>query len=444
MMSKRIILTIFVIVALLCTSVYATSALTPTVTADDLTSTPVVGTETPTTPANGNELTPTNTAEDLQNVPTVGTQNNENDIMPISEDGQDYVIPEEWARDVDQNMWRGEEATGSTISEDYFTASSIVEISNKTVDGNAFIAGETVRLNQFSIYGDTFVAGENVNLQNMHVIGSLYVAGANISLDKVDISGNLYIAGDKLNVSQTTVQDVFAAGNVISVSNSSNVIRSINAAGSSITLGNTTVGRNANLEANTIDTSEAIVSGKLNSNIIKEDVEEEQTSKVDTIAYSVVSNTVRALLVCGFIFLFARGYIERQKTDKLTVYLLKNTAKGFGLVFLIPIIAVLLLFTGVAIGLSFALIAIYIIILFISTSLISVTIATAAIGKNTDSSWKLYGISVLTALVLALLQQIPFIGGLISVLIGFTGMGLILPPLQKNKKEEVVTPTTAE
>lgn len=430
-MTKKIILTIFVIVALISCSVYATeSGLTTSSSASELQNTALVGTE-------GNNvetpvLNSTSSAEDLQNTTVLSTEENN-----TSDEGS-YISPD---------MWRGEDGImpisddievadngQMLVTGDIFIGEDVVQLSDKECDGNVFITSAKAEISNCTVYGDLFLLGQAMNLQKVNVMGNIYLASQSVTFKSINCTGNMYLAGEAISLSEVVTQDVFVAGSAITVDNGSYIARNLYAGGASVTIGNVEIGRNANISAEDIKVSEtATISGDLNKDIVSEEIEQSGFS-IQTAIYNVVKTAISALVVCGFIFLFGKGFMEKQKTDKVAGYLFKNLGKGVLFTLLVPVVAILLLCTGLATGLSVLIVFIYIIIFGISTSIVSIAI-TSNITKNMEyNAWRFYGISILVAIVIAILKQIPIIGVIVAMLVALTGMGVIFSSL-KNKKE---------
>ena len=86
----------------------------------------------------------------------------------------------------------------------------------------------------------------------------------------------------------------------------------------------------------------------------------------------------------------------------------------------------------------------YIIIFAISTSIVSIAI-TANITKNMEyNAWRFYGISILVAIVIAILKQVPVISIAVTLIVAFTGMGLVFSGLRTKKENKEVVVATEE
>lgn len=346
-----------------------------------------------------------------------------------------------------------------TINSDDFQAGDIVSVQNKSVNGNAFIAGEKVTVSNYTVAGDLFVAAQSIDLKGVNVGGSVFVAGEYITFSESTFSGNLYVAGSVISIERTVVQDVFSASANLKIDETSSIVRSLNATADNMTINNAQIGRNANLSVTSLNvgpdakiagglfyssTNEANIAetasiGNVNFNEI---VASESTTTFDlsTIAYNIVVVMLKTIFVGGFIFLFAQGFIEKQKVKNIAVHLGKNAAKGLLWTIVIPVVSIVLLCTGVTIGLSFSLLAIYFIIFNISSALVAVSISTALTQKMQYNAWRFYGITILISILIGVLGQIPTLGAIVTIFVGLAGMGLIFSGLKNIKVKEEQEP----
>lgn len=438
-MTKKIILTIFVIIALISTAVYASEApdLSPTTTANDLQNTPLLGTDPDANEVHQNYLNENLTPGEMARTPDTSTTGTDIDYAEpaIGNGTEDGIMPinEEYP-----------ESGVSVVTGDTFIGEDVIEVASKQFDGNVFLTGQKASLTGSVVYGDLFVLSQATVLQNIDVIGNIYVAAQSATLEGVNCSGNMYLAGSAINISKTAAQDVFVAGSAVVLDNDSYILRNVYAGGASVTIGSIQIGRDANISANDIQVSKsAIIGGSLNEDATPEEVED-NTSTFGSAIFRVVIAAINAIAICGFIFLFGRGFIEKQKSDNVAVFFLKNLGMGVLFAVLVPVVAILLLFTGLTGGLSVIIIFIYIIIFAISTSIVSVAV-TANITKNMEKNiWRFYGISILVAIVIAILKQIPIINILVTFIVAFTGMGLIFSSLKLKKDNKEVATATEE
>ena len=376
------------------------------------------------------------------------TENTE--VMLINEEVEERegsAIPEEWRRDVEAISDTNIQKTPNS----HFMIDENPSLQDVQIDGNLFAIGANISLNNVVVYGDIFIVGQNITFSNVTVFGTAFLAGETINTNNANFNGNIFSASQTMNFGGVA-QDIFAAADNFSINDGSLIAREIFAGASTISI-NGTIGKNAHISAEeVIIMDNANIAGTLNyssnqeanisseSNIgvvefnkVEEVDEEESSSSISVTAYNVVTIIIKSIFICGFIFLFARGFMQKQKTENIVGYFAKNTLKGLGWTILIPIVSILLLCTGVALGLSFAVFALYCIILWMGVPVVSIAI-TANITSNKEyNAWKFYGYSLLISVILAILKQMPTLGAIITIIVGLASIGIVISSL-KNKK----------
>lgn len=367
----------------------------------------------------------------------------------------DEAIPEEWQRTGEN----AEEEIEEILSESQFLAEENLTLQNTAIDGNLFALGTTVSLNNVVVYGDIYICGQDVTISNITVYGTAFLAGENVNMNNANFAGNVFNASLTMNFTGIA-QDIFAVAENIEFNEESLVYRDVFAiATKAVFKGG--IGRNANISSEEIIVmSNANINGTLTYsseqeaniasesrvgavNFNKQEIieEEEENLTLNDIIYNSVAIMVKSIFVCGFIFLFARGFMEKQKTENMVNFFGINILKGFGWLILIPVIGLLVLCSGVAVGLSFTIFALYSIVLWASVPIVAIAI-TANITKNQEyNTWKLYGYSLVVSLVLTLLKQISVIGGWVTFIVAIAAMGIIFSSLKNktSKTENVET-----
>lgn len=436
-MKKKILISVVAIVILLGNLAFATETLSPIVDADTLTNTALVGTDDNTTDPNAGIMLINDTPDEIDSDNT-GTEG-------------DYSIPPEWARDNNSIFPEAVETSIFEGEEDAYT------ISSKEINGNAFYASEQVQLNNVMIHGDLWVAGKYIDLSDVTVYGNLYIGADNVKVINASISGNIYSACNNIEITESAIQDIFSASSTFTLNNSSYILRDINVAAATINIENTVIARDANFTVDTLNIGESTnIEGALNysskdeitiptnATVNKVNYKQirnntENSSAIQNVIYSIVSTIINSALVCAFILVFAKAFVEKQKTDKLVSHYLSATGKGALAAILIPILVIVLFCTGFGIGLGFVLLGIYFVIFAISLPVVALSIAVAITKKMEYNFWKVYGLSILVAVVISILQKVVVLGAIITIIVGLLGMGLIFSGLKnkKAKKEEV-------
>lgn len=292
-----------------------------------------------------------------------------------------------------------------------FIAEEEVSLSETTITGNLIIFAQEVNLEDVTVDGDVVIFAQNIDISTMYVYsGTTIMAAQKINLNNYLTEGNIYAAADKFNATGT-VRDIYVAAEEINVSSSSQV-RTI-----------------YDLSEYLPEEDQTQVVVKTTADIIKDKI------------FEILVVVVKTLFVCGFILLFTPEFVNKIKTDNIVKYLGISALKGAGWTILIPIIVIALCCTGIAIGVSFATLALYIIIFWSSVPFVSLAIMNV-VAKEEDTKWKKFGISLCVAFAIAVLSALPAIGGLVTILVGFSGMGIVIGSLKcsceskkKDKKE---------
>lgn len=368
-------------------------------------------------------------------------------IMLINEEYDNMAIPESWRRDTNSEDLE-------ILDQTYFIGQENSRLENAVVNGNVFAFGTNINLNNVIIYGDLFVACQNLNLSNVTLNGTAFMACETNNIYNTEVVGNIFNASETMNFAGMT-QDMFAVASNIIINEGAIIAREIYASASSIEFNGGNVGKNVYVSTNELTVSEnAFIEGNLNYssenkanivasenigsinfNQIKQEAEEEDKGIVsNTKIYNVVVIAIKSLFVCIFIFLFAKGFMEKQKVSNLPGYLCKNTLKGLGFGIIIPIFAIMLFLTGLAVGLSVSLIGIYCILLWIGVPVVAITIACNLKPSQPYNIWRFLLYTLIISVIIAILKQIPTLGGIVTVIVSLAGLGIILSSL-KNKKE---------
>lgn len=274
--------------------------------------------------------------------------------------------------------------------------------------------------------GNIYTVGQNINANV--ISNGLYLAAADVKLGNESQISKLYNYSGNLSLDGGSYGKVEA--NIENLHIGSNTIISDNLKYSSSSEGNIDASAQiGNIEYKKVEyeTEEEVVE------IAKEAIIKEKI-------HSVIALVIKSAIVCGFIFLFATGFINKTKTKSSVKYIALSAFKGLGWAVLIPIIAIVLLVSRLAIGTSFIVLLIYTVIFWASIPLVSIVIMNMVTKNMPDDKWKKYGITLLVALVIGILQKVPVLGVLVSLFVSFAGMGIFFNSLKPNKtKNDEIT-----
>ena len=349
------------------------------------------------------------------------------------------------------------------FDENKFVSEENVNFKDATINGNLIVTGKNVNLQNITVNGDVAIFAQTIQISNFEVTnGVTIIAGQDLNLNMLSSSGNIYTVGQNINANVIS-NGLYLAAADVKLGNESQISKLYNYSGN-LSLDGGSYGKvEANIEnlhigSNTIisdnlkysSSSEGNIDASAQiGNIEYKKVEYETEEEVVEIAkeaiikekiHSVIALVIKSAIVCGFIFLFATGFINKTKTKSSVKYIALSAFKGLGWAVLIPIIAIVLLVSRLAIGTSFIVLLIYTVIFWASIPLVSIVIMNMVTKNMPDDKWKKYGITLLVALVIGILQKFPVLGVLVSLFVSFAGMGIFFNSLKPNKtKNDEIT-----
>ena len=363
-------------------------------------------TKTYATEADEKDMILTTTAEEDEDpVLTIGENTEETEETPDVHEGDLYVL----------------------FGEDEKTATKYVM--DKLVDGNVYIMGNEVEISGY-IRGNVFVMATKLTITEDAYIGMTLFACA----QEITMSGyafDVYAACGNFDMTNTGV----AYRDLKLLTNDAHLIgavgRDVDMGASNIIVyddeeNSFFVGRNLNYssekEIENID--KITIYGEVKYEESTE--EEENTNVVLDFIFDAVQSIIFILVIYAAFLFLAPKFVEKSREYMSTRALLAG-AIGLAFTILIPIVAFILLFTVVGVSLAFLCGFIYAVVLMISTAVVTIVINEFVCNKfeKLNSKWMRWLMLAATALVLFLIEQIPYLGGLVSVLVFFIGVGII-------------------
>lgn len=320
--------------------------------------------------------------------------------------------------------------TGSQVTNimntDLYVGDQDVVIEN-AVNGNVFAMGSNVTV-KGEIVGDLFVLADTLTIEDSAVIYSNIFALAN----NIVMKGNAY--------------DIYALSKNFELASSGYVYRDIKLYAETAKL-NGIIKKDAYLLVSNLnfpENAKNIIGGNLNYTGDKEfDIPEgvvmgevkftpqtEYTPTTAEIISSYITKFVTTILYAIVVILLATFFAPKF-IEKSNYTLMKRPfiSAGIGIlsVVLIPVLAIVILMTGFLSYISMAMLAVYGLVLSITLPIFSMAIGKSIVDKlKTDSKGKFILFSILSAIVLWLLQIIPYIGGYVSLFIYVVGLGVFL------------------
>ena len=316
-------------------------------------------------------------------------------------------------------------------SKDLYQAGDKVSIDEK-LDGTSFIAGNEINVNN-TIDGIGFVAGNklNFNANQEYVIG----AGNEITIEK-DIEKDLFLAANDIKVNGNVLRDTYLAANTITING--NLNRNSYIYANEVTLKGTFNG-NVTIYATNINIEGAKITGTLKynkdaeidglDNTIKTKTYNVATNKITfkEYIYAIVSKYVHiTMLAIVLVFICEKLFKKSLKqTEDLTA---KKTAvlcgKGFLILIGVPMVALMLLMTGIFSSVGVIGGIIYGILVYIANIFTAYTIAHKLDKKYFKKNMNSYILMIVGLFIIYVLSYIPYIGGFVSFLSLLFGLGI--------------------
>lgn len=341
---------------------------------------------------------------------------------------------------VDENL----ETTSNGVSKTLYLADSSVTI-DYPVEGNVFVMAQDLTISG-NISGNVFALAQNLKIESTGSINStLFVCAENVTIDG-------------------TVSDVFSISSNLTINNNARVMQDITAGGNTLKLGGT-IGRNANFGFDEIYVSDsAVILGDLSYSsrvaAISEDIvsgttsfkpiEEAKIEPKDIIKEKL--NDLYTLLVVSLVIVLIVVYAMPKFADKEQKIVENKLAATFGYgalaLILIPFACLILFCTILGILPSIVLLFVYLfIIMQVATPLVAIAMAKIIcqkINKNTKGFTLLF--SMLLVLAIWVLELIPVLGSIVSLLTAILGLGIIvyaifhstIEPKKDSKKDDKI------
>lgn len=341
---------------------------------------------------------------------------------------------------VDENL----ETTSNVVSKTLYLADSSVTI-DYPVEGNVFVMAQDLTISG-NISGNVFALAQNLKIESTGSINStLFVCAENVTIDG-------------------TVSDVFSISSNLTINKGARIMQDISAGGSTLKLGGT-IGRNANFGFDEIYTSDsAMILGDLSYSsrvaAISEDIvsgttsfkqiEEVKIEPKDIIRDKL--NDLCTLLVVSLVIVLIVVYAMPKFADKEQKIVENKLAATFGYgalaLILVPFVCLLLFCTILGILPAVALFLVYLFITMqVATPLVAIAIAKIIckkINKNTKGFTLLF--SMLLVLAIWVLELIPVLGSIVSLLTAILGLGIIvyavfhstIEPKNNSKKDDKI------
>jgi len=328
-----------------------------------------------------------------------------------------------------------EELVGNVVNYDKdlsrtsFSAGNIVTFKSK-VDGLSFVAGNTVNVSGQSDY--SFIAGNNITITGLKT-KDLFAAGSILTINEVE-ARDMYVAGAEITINGNG-NSVYVAGEKITLKgNFTNV--SVDA--EEFILDGTITGTlKLNDDAKTtMDETQIGNLEKYKSN--KVDIDTEKAGKIvakGVIAGLIISAIIKfvSLLVAGIIFIAVckKTTTAIENTPNTFGYIAARFGIGFAVLIIMPILSLVVMFTGVGALLGGIMLLMYVLMILLSSIISALYFAKMAFAKLNN-----YVRFLLMALIIGIIKIVPIVGGLVGFVLLCVGIGVLLNALFSFRKEK--------
>jgi len=338
---------------------------------------------------------------------------------------------------------------------------------------------ESTSVEENIYYGDLYIFDNNVVMDKL-VDGNVFIIGNNVEITG-NINGNLYVLANKLNLNKCTIVysiyacansvyynagcyygDLYVASNNLEMSFNSFVARDVKAVSSNIIF-KSAVGRDVDLICDTVNFGEgsdvSAIYGNLrytankeisipeNVMVDKGTVTFTSNYKIENIVITFGTCIVTVLALYIILNKLTPKFIEKVNSNNFSVLSLLK-ALGIGLATFVIVLLFTILLTGTMVGISLAaILALLFTILYIVATPVLIIKITNALkpALRIEKTSMFYLVIVLISIILHGITLIPFVGGLLGLIINVTAIGLIvnvflphkkLTPEEKNAIEE--------
>lgn len=342
------------------------------------------------------------------------------------------------------------------INEDTVTPDKIQGNNYKSSDD--YIFGEDVTID-YLVDGNIFVCARNVTIKSQ-IGGDAFIMAENITIEEEGyVFSNLFVLANSIEV-KGVIYDIYSFSEKLTISGG-HIYRDMKAACRDFNFSGT-IGRNAyltceNMNFNTDQNSKSVIYGNLNytssseiaipENVVTGEVKftQENLSEELTIT-EIISRYILSLgefLVFTSIIWLLCLWLAPKFLSNSNNYVGKSSLKvlGIGLLGLIaiPIICIILILLDLTSSISLILLALYIIGIVLAKTLFTIVANNYVCSKlNLTKNIQIFGVLVITEIVVWILTNIPFVGNVISFIVCILGLGVLISSIVSKKDTKPV------
>lgn len=332
---------------------------------------------------------------------------------------------------------------GETIEDDLYAFGGTISILG-TVRGDVIAFSGTVIISG-TVTGDVIVGSGSVSVSGQ-VDGSVRAAGGPVTIDG-RIGGDVVVGSGTLTIGANAqvARDILAASGT--VTHSGQLGRDLRVAAGSLTIDGR-VGRDVNADVDTLTLSaRAVIDGSLtyasaNEAVIpagaavrgpvvrREPTRQSQPAAVPGPLARVIdwAQAIVGFLVFGLLIVFIVPNFARRANDSLVRSPLVSLGIGAGVLFGLPLLAMLVIIVGAFTGgwwIGLIVLALYCIAIAASIPVVALAIGTRIVPR-TGEAWQLAVALVVGLAALLLVALVPVLGAIVMLIAIFAGLGAIV------------------
>lgn len=348
-------------------------------------------------------------------------ETNDEGIMLISEDSEIAPITEDTASNT-QNTEEAYKKSDVYLIGDEITIDYII-------DGNLFVCANTVIINS-QIGGDAFILADNLivnedgyifsnlfsiakSIEIKGIVYDVYALADNLTLSKGYIYRDLKTTVGTLNINGFVGRNAFVNCSTINFNTDEN--------SNGIIYGNLTYSASAKMAI-----PENAVNGTINYSVSEEDSE----TTIQTVVANYILDLGKFLSFVLIVWLLCL-WLAPKFLSTTNDYIGKKIFSIFGYgaiaLVLIPIICIVLILLQLTGGFSLFLLGVYALAIIVTKSLFTIVINNYVCSKlKINKNSGIFGMLIVSGIVVWALTQIPFIGGLISFIVTVFGLGILI------------------
>lgn len=342
----------------------------------------------------------------------------------------------------DENFKRNDVyLTGDNVTIDYI------------IDGNLFVVANSVTINS-QVGGDAFICANTVTIEeDGYIFSNLFTFSKNVTIKGVVY--DLYAASENTTINGYVYRDIRIGSNTVNILGTVGRNAYIDCSNLNFTQ-NTDA--NESEEENSSNSSQGVINGNLTYSAKQEasipegvvagetTFEKEMSFNNNTFQKQIMSlgTFLATVIVIWLLCLWLAPKFLEKNTSYLTTKKILPVI-GFGILTPIVgiIVAILLFILGLTSKIALLLIITLIILMMISSSIFIITINNIVCNKlNIEKKAVMFGILVISSIVLWVLNLIPFIGSVVGFVASVLGLGMIISSIALKEKDDTMIKET--